>query len=165
MFRTSGRRLVSPLVLALGSILLGNTASGTVTVGGTVVARCTVTTLTFAFGSYDVLSGSAVPQSFPAIGVSCTRGATGVTIALDNGLNSTHAVGTTRAMNSGTNYLSYELYTSSAMTTVWNATNTVSYSPITSMAQTSFIIYGQIPGSQDVAVGSYSDTVTVTVNY
>jgi spore coat protein U-like protein len=154
-----------PLALAL---LAATSNTGTVNVTGAIVADCSITTSTFGFGTYDpiVTNASAALNTFAqSLSVKCTRGATGVTISLDLGSNSTHAVNTTRAMSGGGgNYLSYELYTSNSYATVWNTTNTVSYAP-TSFAATGITVYGQIPGAQDVSVATYSDSVTATVNF
>lgn len=155
------------LRLALAVPLLGSTATGTAGVSGTIAANCSIASSTLSFGGYDPLiaNASAPLNATGAVLVSCTRGSTGVTISLSNGSNPTHASGTTRAMSDGgTNYLSYELYSDSARTTVWNATNTVSYSP-TSMAQSSLVVYGQVPAGQNAVVASYSDSVTATVNF
>lgn len=156
-----------PLRLALAVLLTGGTTTGTVGVSAAIVASCSITGSTLAFGSYDPIVANltaALSASGSALSVACTRGATGVSVQLDAGTNGTHAVGTTRAMASGANYLSYELYTTSGLTTVWNTTNTISYAP-TSMAATSLTVYGNVPGGQDAFVANYSDSVTATVNF
>ena len=155
------------LRLGLAILLLANTATGTASVSAAVIASCSISGSTLAFGAYDPIvtnASTALTVNGGALSVSCTRGATGITIGLGTGNNSAQAVGTTRAMASGSNYLSYELYTTSAMTTVWNSTNTVAYSP-TSMAATTLTVYGSVPGGQDLPVSSYSDSVTATVNF
>jgi spore coat protein U-like protein len=66
---------------------------------------------------------------------------------------------------SGADFLTYEIYTTAARTTVWNATNTVSYASAT-MAATGLPVYGRVPFGQDATVGaSYTDTITATVNF
>ena len=160
-------RVREPIRLGLAILLLANTASGTASVSATIVASCHMTSGTFAFGTYDPIVtnlSSPLTVSGPAFGIACTRGATGITISLGAGNNAAQAVGTTRAMSSGTNYLSYELYTTSGQTLVWNTTNVVSYTP-TSMASTNPTVYGSIPAGQDVPVAAYSDSVTATVNF
>ena len=156
------------LRLGLAILLLANTATGTASVSATIVASCTITGATLAFGTYDPIvtnNSTALTVSGPAFSVACTRGATGVSISLGTGNNSANAVGTTRAMTDGSSdYLSYELYTTSAMSTVWNTSNTVSYSP-TSMAATNETVYGTIPGGQDIPVNGYTDSVMATVNF
>lgn len=129
-----------------------------------ISSKCTLSTATFGFGSYDTTSATDLTTSSGSVILSCTRGAPGVTIQLDNGLYSSHAVGTTRAMANGTNYLSYDFYTDNGYGTVWNSVHTVTYTSIT-MASTPISVYGKIPHQQDAAIGSYSDTVMATVNY
>lgn len=152
--------------IALALPLLGVTATGTVTVTGAIGANCTITGSTLAFGAYNVLSSTVTQVTGTnALSVACTRGATAVTIALGSGNNAAHASGTTRALSNGSgNYLSYELYTSNTYATVWNASNTVSYSP-TSLAATSFTVYGEIPAQQNVLFGNYTDSVQATVSF
>lgn len=133
----------------------------------TVIAKCTVTSPTpLDFGVYDpVVTNNVNPDDVApnALSVSCTRGAPGVTITLDLGKN---ASGSTRYMSDGASHLlHYEIYTTSARTTVWNATNSVSYSS-TSLAAHALPVYGRIPGGQDAyTAASYTDTITATVNF
>jgi len=94
----------------------------------------------------------------------CNKGTTG-TITASMGLNPD---GTTiRRMASGSDRLSYELYTDSARTTKLTpqiATFTIAGAG-TSETKT---IYGRIPGGSNInnaPNGSYSDTVTLTVAY
>ena len=132
-----------------------------------MIAKCTVTSPTpLNFGSYDpvVTNRTADLDVAPnALAVACTRGAPGVTITLNLGSN---AVGSTRYMSDGASHtLQYEIYTTSGRTTVWNTTNSVSYSS-TTMATVNLPVYGRIPGGQDAFVAvSYSDSVTATVNF
>ena len=87
----------------------------------------------------------------------------------DTGLHAASATGAcatatcTRALNSTTNYLSYEIYTDSGHSTVWNATNSI---PLTTTGVSqSVTIYGYIPAGNVQPAGSYSDTVTITATY
>lgn len=130
-----------------------------------MTGKCSTSGGSLAFGSYDPIAGAAVSVA-GSISVKCTRGTPNVTISLDNGSNAAHAsLAMTRAMNSGSNYISYDIYQDLAHATVWNAVNTVSYAS-TSMAAVSLPLYGYIPGGQDVPVSaSYGDSVTATVNF
>jgi spore coat protein U-like protein len=61
----------------------------------------------------------------------------------------------------------YGLYTDAARTTVWGDVGTlaaVTYNS-TGMAATTTNIYGRIAAGLDVAVGSYTDTVTATIQF
>jgi spore coat protein U-like protein len=85
-----------------------------------------------------------------------------------------------RKLASGANLLNYNLYTTSARTTIWGngsgGTSTVGGS--FTLGNCTLLLlcsdetesrnhtaYGRIPASQNVPAGSYSDTITVTVNY
>ena len=143
------------------------TTTGTLTVNGTVSNNCTVTSPTLSFTGYDPVvtnatTALAVSQTFT---VTCTKGDTNVTIGLGNGANSSNATGTTRAMkDSASDYLSYELYTTAAHTSVWSNSTTVGVTP-NGLAQTQ-TIYGVGPAGQNVpSTSSYSDAVTITVSF
>ena len=153
-------------MLALACALPGATTTGTLPPSATVIAMCTISgATTLAFGTYDPVVTNRLTDldvSPNALSIACTRGAPSVTVGLDLGL---HATGSTRRMISGSDFLTYEIYTTAARTTVWNAANTVSYSS-TTMAASTLPVYGRIPAGQDAAVGaSYADTITATVNF
>jgi len=74
----------------------------------------------------------------------------------------------TRAMkDAGTDFLSYELYSSSARTpaTVWTASPGVTEPAAPSKASVNYTVYGRIPPGQDQPANAYSDTVGITVNF
>lgn len=161
------KQRVPLLLLFLPLLLIGTTTPGTGSVGASVTSSCTGQTGAMAFGNYDPLvTNKASPLDVTgSVALKCTRGAPTVTVTLDNGSYSSHANGTTRAMLGGSTYLSYELYTSSLHSTIWNSSDSVTYTSL-SMANGSIPVYGEIPGGQDVpAAASYSDSVTVTVNF
>jgi len=131
-----------------------------------VSAECTVSTTSVNFGAYDpVAANAATPlDSTGTVNVFCTTG-TLATVALDLG---THASGSTRRMLSGVaNFLTYEVYKDAARSVVWNSVNTDSGTSAskTTAINGGFIAYGRIPSGQDVTMGSYNDTLLVTVNY
>jgi spore coat protein U-like protein len=75
-------------------------------------------------------------------------------------------------MFSGTHPLSYNLYLNTAHTQIWGdgtrGTSTISTTLTVTRrrpAQARQTVYGMIPSGQDVAAGSYSDTIVVTVSY
>ncbi|HZZ84590.1 MAG TPA: spore coat U domain-containing protein [Anaeromyxobacteraceae bacterium] len=139
--------------------------SSSFSVTATVAQNCTITTSPLAFGSYDpIVANAAAAQSLDAttsLSVACTKGASAVTIALDAGTSTNRTMKDTAS----TGTLSYQLYSDSARSSVWDATTTVSYAP-TSKVATPFTVYGRVPGGQDAPVGSgYADTVKATVNF
>lgn len=157
------------LPLALAAIPAhAGTTTGTFAVTATVVNSCVINSATaLAFPNYDV---NAVPATTGSstINVNCTKGDT-YTIALSYGGTGTAA---NRIMVSGVNNLNYNLYTDSGYTKVWNNSCTVGNNcdggtgagPGVGNAQ-SYTVYGQIPAGQNVPAGSYTDTITLTVNF
>lgn len=139
-----------------------------------VGCSCTAAATAVAFGSYDPF-GAAV-NATGNVRVTCSAllnlGTINYTIALDKG---TYSAGfDPRQMGSGANRLNYNLYTSNSYGTIWGdgspGTATVD-GAITLLILLSSVsadhpVYGQIPGSQTTTqVGSYSDTIFVTVTY
>lgn len=143
------------------------TATSSVPVTATVANNCTISSpAAMAFGNYDPLvanASAALDVSANAISVACTNGVT-ATIGLDLGTNNPAST-QTRRMKSGTSdYLTYDLFSDSARTTIWDATNTVSYTAVDTSA-VSQTVYGRVAGGQNAPTGSYSDTITATVNF
>ena len=90
-------------------------------------------------------------------------------IDLSTGANGGVAVGTTRAMKSGTNLLNYELYSDSNRSVVWGVgagTGGVTEAAAPSATAVNYTVYGQVPGGQNIpAATDYADSVAVTVNF
>lgn len=140
---------------------LTDTATLNVSTSG-FVPTCTIGAGTVAFGAYDPLGVNATNplDAQGSFQVACTRN-TPYTVGLGLGSN---AAGTTRRMANGAQRLQYELYTSASRTAVWSTATTVggtaaSISPIT------LTVYGRVPAGQNVAAGTYSDTVLETINF
>jgi spore coat protein U-like protein len=153
--------------------------TGTVTATTSVDTFCTVSTTALAFGSYDpVLTNRAtnLDNGSASVTVTCVKGSA-PTIALGLGTN---ASGSTRRMKHATNaasLLTYELYQppSTAPSTactftapvVWGSAGANLFSPGSAPNKNSrtFQVCGTVPAGQDVEVGTYSDTVVVTVSF
>ena len=119
----------------------------------------------FVFGNYDPYN--AAPTNTTAtnlISVSCNGNGT-ATIDLSTGSSSTYFP---RSMISGTDTLTYNLYTTASLTSVWGdgtggtVDQNFAYHGGTSA---SYSVYGQIPALQNVNPGSYTDTITITVTF
>lgn len=139
------------------------TSTGTVAVSATVVKNCVFTNGTLTFTGYDPVGANATANldvASTGFTVACTKGVA-YSIALDLGAN---ALGTTRRMVSGTNFLSYEIYSDTGRTVVWNATNVVT-GTAPSRAPIALTAFGRVTAAQDVPVGTYNDTVTATVTF
>ena len=162
------RRLLGCAVAFLGAFALagagsGNTSRNTMTVRVGVAADCSVQSPTaIDFGTYA--AGSQIDATADALQISCTKGAPGVTVGLDNGQNYT---GGHRAMRGvgGSSAVYYEIYTASARNIIWNRTQTVTYMP-TTRQPAKLTLYGRVIGSTDSpAPGTYTDTLTALVNF
>jgi len=139
-----------------------------------VTVRCSASASSIAFGIYNPLSATA-DTSTGTLKITCTGSGAGVTtvtmnVTLSTGLSGTYA---TRKMFSGANALNYNIYWSTAYNQVMGDGTGGSFSgtagPLTVSSSTSATatgtMYGQIPALQDVAPGSYVDTILVTVTY
>ena len=157
------------LVLAVVSIMApaafagsANSANPANNVSANVIANCTISTFSLAFGNYDPLSATDLDAQ-TTVNVYCTKGATG-TVSLGLGAN---ASGATRRMTDGTNFMTYEVYKDAGRTTIWNAVNTnsaVSTSKGTAL-NSGFTAYGRVFAGQDLPVANFFDTLQATVNF
>ncbi len=142
-------------------------ATGVISIVGSVLSTCTVGSATLTFGAYT--PGGAAVTGSTSIQAFCTL-ATPATIAMDAGQNHANALsGSTRAMKNGATayYLSYDLYQDAGDTTLWNATTgTLAYTG--TGVPTTVNVYAKIPGSQTNITsgsGTYTDSVTATISY
>ncbi len=133
--------------------------------------KCDVTATGLNFGSYDVFS--PVPlDSTASINVTCNipsqnpQAPLPVVISLSPGISGSFAP---RSMQStGGDTLNYNLYSTASMSTIWGDGGG------SSSVQTAFVnkdmpwnatIFARIPARQNVRAGSYSDTITVTIDF
>ena len=150
--KTLGKGLVGLLCLILGSA---------------AHAACRVTTTGINFGAYDVFA--AVPRDTSGtVTVACDRNPpTDVTISI--GASPTSGGFQPRRMRhaSQADRMNYNLFTTASMTTVWGdgsaGTSTVLLRKVNRNRPVTMTIYGRIPPGQNVSVGAYSDSLTVTI--
>jgi spore coat protein U-like protein len=140
------------------------TATSSFTVSATVQNACTISAADLTFGVYSTISGANLDGT-STIQVKCTLNA-----AYAVGLNAGSTAGGTiaaRLMTDGSSTLGYNLYTSNARTTVWgDGAGGSSTVPGTGTGLTANLtIYGRIAGVQNVHAGSFSDSVTATINF
>lgn len=166
--------ILAVAMLFVSASAFAATKNSSFTVSATVVANCTISASNLAFGNYDpVVANNTAGSDLYAnstLTVACTKGAPNVWIGLDAGANGASATGTTRALSAGSgSFLSYELYTADpnpAAGAVWGNTQATGKSYVAaSKASTAITVFGRVPKGQDAAAGSYSDTVTATINY
>lgn len=126
-------------------------------------ASCSVTVSSgVSFGAYNVFNSTAL-DGVGTIRIACNQSWVFVRVTLSAGSSNSF---TARTLRSGANQLQYNLYTSATRTTVWGdetgGTSAVYLFPAPSTTRS---VYGRIPAGQDAAVGSYTDTITVRVDY
>ena len=160
-------------------IVLAATASTSVPVSANVTQNCAISTsAALAFTTYDPVGVNAtVPLNATGqISVTCSKGAVGLTIGMDNGA---HVAASQRQMIgvTATNLLQYNLFQPPSNapgtactfpgTTAWTASGagllTLTSAP-TKVARL-YNVCGTIPAGQDVAADTYSDTVGATINF
>ncbi|MES1176164.1 MAG: spore coat U domain-containing protein [Myxococcales bacterium] len=158
----------------VGMLLSGQanaaTATANLSVTATVSASCSISTTALGFGAYDpVATNAASPlDGTGTVIVTCTNGAAAA-VTLGQGANaaagSTDTAPVRRMKNAGGVFLSYSLYQDSAHTTVWGNTAGTSVAQTGTGTASSVTVYGRVPAAQNVASGSYSDTVVATVTF
>ena len=162
-FRKGWAALVPALALLSPATATAATATGSFAVSLTIQASCTLASSSgIAFGTQGVLSSNV--DATGTLGVQCTS-TTPYTVALDAG-SGTGATTTTRKMTAGAATVNYALYRDSARTLIWGntqGTNTVAGTG--SGATQTLTVYGRVPAQTTPAIGSYSDTVNVTITY
>ena len=128
-------------------------------------AKCSVSTTSLVFGSYNVFSPAPV-DSTGTISYECNGGAKTVLITMTRGQSVTFLP---RQLGKATESLTYNLFLDAARTTVWGdfSAGTSARSDVEppNNHEVAVTIYGRIPAGQDISAGSYSDTVTVVVNF
>jgi spore coat protein U-like protein len=160
MFAKTKIRAALPAVL---SLLCG--AAGAAT-------TCTMAISNVVFGGYDVFSPASLDTSATVI-VTCSRNGgpqfMNVTIAIGPGAHGGSTASRKMKMNGGGDFLCYNLFRDAGRTAVWGEipgldafTQTLAIHNKSS-AQLTATIFGRIPAGQDVAKGTYADSVVVTV--
>jgi spore coat protein U-like protein len=159
------------LLFRLTTVLLTAVLSLTPTPATALGLNCSVSATGVAFGNYD--PNSSLPTDMTGnVHVLCTVLLVSIgaqtNISLDTGGSGSFA---SRKMSSGVNLLNYNLYKDVSHTTVWGdgtgGTGIFTDNALIEVLGTSIdhAIYGSIPAGQYVAAGSYTDTITVTVEY
>jgi len=147
--------LSAALVLTAGAALAA-TATGNMNVSASVAANCRITGVTdITFGTaYDPTDPAANDSGSGDFTFRCTKNtAYGLYIA------------GTRTMTDGTDTLNFELYEDAGRTTVYDSASPGNTATAASNGPVTENVYGRIPALQDVGVGAYAGSVTVTVEY
>lgn len=128
---------------------------------------CSFTSVTGVnFGSYDVFNPTRTTAT-GTISYQCKKvgGVQYMTMSLSTGSSGSFA---NRNLVSGSNTLLYNLYPDALNSQVWGDGTGGTYQyvidPVDRRIYT-LTVYGTIPAGQDVGIGSYTDTITVTMNF
>lgn len=163
--------------VGFGTSASANVATGQFTVSLTVNKTCVVNTTSSSNITFSTVNAGTAPASANgAFSVNCSN-----TTPFSVGLqpqslsgSSTTGNGTMKGTGSNTTTIAYQLYQNSGLTTVWGNTTTgttvsngVSGTG-TGMGSSKAIaetVYAAVTGSTDVTPDTYSDTVTINVNF
>jgi spore coat protein U-like protein len=151
--------------IVTASAILGGIFYLTIFVGA-VDAACSLTSTSMVFGTYDVLVTTPLDTTGSLI-YRCTQREHGIMITLDRGGATSFA---TRRMINGSEQLLYNLYLDAARTVIWGdgSGGTQAYlihNPQGNNQDLTVPIFGRIPARQDRGIGTYTDTIIVTLNF
>lgn len=167
--------LLASAVLVAIAAMSGTAAAGTQTsnlaVSATVVNNCTISTTAVAFGNYDpiVTNKTTNLTANGAVSTTCTQG-DATKITLDAGAHAgtgSTAAAPVRNMSDGAttpHLMSYQLYSNSGLSTVFDGSTGVAVTGTGSAISTT--VYGSVTSGQNtLPAASYTDTVVATVTF
>ena len=160
------KQLIAVFLCCVATPAMATIATTTFTVSANVVSACNVTASNLTFSNYNPLGG--VQNATTTINVTCTNG-TSYNIGLDKGTGSTATI-TSREMTNGSSIIDYSLFQDTNHMTNWGDTpNSDTVSGTGTGSSQPYTVYGQIfsDANNTTATPSltYTDTITVTVNY
>jgi spore coat protein U-like protein len=131
-------------------------------------AVCTISTTAASFGMHDIFS-TFPTDSTGSITITCDESPPpDVTVSIGPSPNSGGFYPRKMRLAGGNDLLNYNLYTNATYTNVWgdgtSGTVVLTRKAHRNRPET-LIVYGRIPTGQDVSAGSYSDILTVTLNW
>jgi spore coat protein U-like protein len=158
------------LILAAAAALVSaapanaQTATGNFNVRMTVTAECRLNALSdLNFGSAGIFTANIDQQT--TIGVQCTNG-TPFAIGLNQGANGSSVSDRKMKSTTGADTIAYQLFRDAARSQNWGSTQgTDTLAGVGTGSSQTVTVYGRVPAQAAVATGSYSDVITVTVNY
>jgi spore coat protein U-like protein len=163
---TSLIRSILAVGIAIGSVDVAAAATATTTLGVevTIAQTCTITAnpkLTFnTFGGLATNNDATTN-----IQVNCSTG-TPYTIGLSAGSGAGATVTARRMTGAGGATINYALFRDAGRTQNWgNTAGTDTASGTGSGAAQNIAVFGRIPVQTTPAAGTYTDTVTISLNY
>jgi spore coat protein U-like protein len=155
------------VLLALAGGAQAATTTGSFTVTANVAANCLVSTTNMGFGTFNGVTNLTASSE---VNVRCTNGV-GYTIALDAGSGG-GSIATGRLLDGpGASTLTYNLYSDPAFSNIWGTALADRVSGIgTGLAAANEFTHevnGRLlaAGNEGAAVGPYTSTIAVTVEY
>jgi spore coat protein U-like protein len=164
--------IAAAMLFPYGAAQAATAGPANFTVSATVANFCTISAANVPFGSVN--AGAAATNTANTVTLTCNKGATVSSVALNNGGN---AAGTQKRMTNGTDFLNYaiDVPTGATFNTCpaagagpeWNATNTIVASSLFSASggPKQINLCASIPAGQFPSAGLYTDTVQVTATY
>jgi len=154
--------VISACLMARPAPAFAGSADTTFNVNATVAGSCTISATDVNLGTYD--PGSAL-NGTGTITYQCTPGLS-PSIALDGGSNSSGNP-SGREMSGSSGFLSYNIYQDDSDTVLWgDGTDGSTVSATADGNQDTATTYVTVPsGQSSAAAGSYTDTVTATINW
>jgi len=159
--------MIARLLALIGALTWAGAAWAACSTPGACICSTSVTSI--AFGNYNTQSLSPT-DTVGTVSVSCSSpdpANSTMSIALSPGSSGN---ANARAMQAASHPLYYNLYTNAARTIIWGddsggGESVAASFPATSRSTVKLSIYGRIPAQQNAWVGTYHDSVTVTVSY
>ncbi len=140
-------------------------------VGAAHAATCTISATGVAFGTYNVFATSP-GDSTGSIRFRCTGPGNSsgnrisVTIGISRGASTTF---TPRTMSGPVDALGYNVFRDAARTSIWGdgtaGTQVYANTNVPRNTNVTVTMYGRVPAQQDVRAGTYTDTLTVTIDF
>jgi spore coat protein U-like protein len=172
------------MLLLADAPAMAASVSKTFNATASVAAKCVMSNVAdLSFGAYDPVvtnASTALPGS-TSFTLTCTRNASPVVSLSVANANFGQNLAGKRAMNNGTsaagNYLSYDLFVPSGVGDSSTASPTIAYwgdgssgtstfaPSVPNVSAQTVTIFGAVIGGQDVEIGTYTDSVTATVNF
>lgn len=162
--KTALKTLLGVGLLTSGFAVHAATQTTSFNVTASVVSACSVSAANLAFGNYDPLAATNTDGT-TTITVTCSLLAP-YNLGVSAGSYGTGVSARKMQIGSGTDTLNYSLFRDALRTLNWGVTiGTDTLSGVGTGLAVPTLVYGRIPSAQNAPVGSYSDTVTVTVTY
>lgn len=162
--KTSLKALLGAGLLVSGFTAHAATQTTSFNVTASVVSACAVSAANLAFGNYDPLSVLNTDGT-STVTVTCSLLAP-YNVGISAGGYGSGVSARKMQIGSGTDTLNYSLFRDALRTQNWGVTvGTDTLSGVGTGLAVPTVVYGRIPAAQNAPVGSYSDTVTVTVTY